>query len=138
MSLASSLLCLMITSIPAQVEKQAAMPDRLRGQFLDLFDGDKIQLSIGSDQGVRTGLTGFVIRTSPEPHSYGAEVEFVEVDGKHSIAKIRSHHSPYGPVYDNPYAIGLTLISPPFAKGSFGASVKSVKNNRLKVNDSFD
>ena len=130
MSIASSLLCLVIASIPAQTEQQVvAGPDGLRGRVLDLFDGDKVLLSVGSDQGVKKGMKGFVTRANTSPLSYCVEVEFMEVGVKHSIMKIRNYLS-----YNNPYDAGLLLLPPPAAKAPFDSFMKSI---RLQAYDSF-
>jgi hypothetical protein len=100
MHVSSSLLLLAIATFPIggrqpdSIAKEtyfpyASMgPYELRGQVLDVFGGDKLLLSIGSNQGARKGLKGYLIPTDPNPRTI-ATVEFVEVGAKHSFLSIK-------------------------------------------------
>jgi hypothetical protein len=102
MSIASSLLIaasLVIRQAPAE-------PTVLRGEVLGKFDEERILLSFGSDQGVRKGLRGTILRikansnelfvpkdpsalpeVSQSPFVLQWAVEFVDVAAKHSVAR---------------------------------------------------
>jgi hypothetical protein len=92
MFLSPSLLLLAISSLPVgdfQHERVAPGPYELRGQVLDVFEGNQLLLSIGTDQGVRKGLKGYVFRTQPTPLAFSVPVEFVEVGAKHSLVRVQ-------------------------------------------------
>jgi hypothetical protein len=108
--MSTTFLLLIAASLSVQQTPAPAEPTFLRGEVLDKFDGERILLSFGSEQGVRKGLRGTIIRTkatqhlgfslprrpdSPEslpaidPSPFAAQwvIEFVEVGAKHSVAK---------------------------------------------------
>jgi hypothetical protein len=92
MFLSLPLLLIAIASLPVgdvQRDRVVSGPYELRARVLDVFEGNHLLLSIGTDQGVRKGLKGYIFRTHPEPVAFSVPVEFVEVGAKHSLVRVQ-------------------------------------------------
>jgi hypothetical protein len=106
----STAMLLIAASLTFQQTPTPAEPKVLRGEVVDKFDSERILLSFGSDQGVRKGLRGTLVRINaarypglklpgrpdasevpvaidPTPFATQWVIEFVDVAAKHSVAK---------------------------------------------------
>jgi hypothetical protein len=84
----------------AQAKPGQEGPYTLRGQVVDVFDGNQVLLSFGRDQGARKGLVGSLCQHEPEPRFHG-EVEFVEVGAKHSVVRLKYPLYPLSGLYSS-------------------------------------